>query len=111
MFLHLIRAWIGAPQRLIGMCALAWALSMQKAPLGVYCAQGQNFPFILNLGSGFRYNFSPRYATPAGLNWMHISNANLSAPQYSNYGINMFGPVIGIDVRVRRHSRHQSTGQ
>jgi hypothetical protein len=77
-----------------------------KGPLGVYFAQGQNFTFNLNMGAGARYNFSPRYAISAGLNWMHISNANLSAPAYSNYGINVYGPMLGLDIQLRRHARH-----
>ena len=77
-----------------------------KGPLGVYYAQGQNFTFTCNMGSGVRYNFNPRYAISAGLNWMHISNANLSSPQYSNYGINVYGPMFGLDVQLGRHSRH-----
>ena len=76
-----------------------------KGPLGVYYAQGQNFTFTMNMGAGARYNFSPRYAISAGLNWMHISNNNLSSPQYSNYGINVYGPMFGLDVRLRGHSR------
>lgn len=78
-----------------------------KGPLGVYYAQGQNFTFNLNMGSGVRYSFGPRYAISAGLNWMHISNGNLSAPHYSNYGINVYGPMIGIDIQMRRR-RYQS---
>jgi lipid A 3-O-deacylase PagL len=77
-----------------------------KGPLGVYYAQGQNYTFTANMGSGVRYNFNPRYAISAGLNWMHISNNNLSAPQYSNYGINVYGPMVGIDIQLRRHRRH-----
>jgi hypothetical protein len=77
-----------------------------KGPLGVYYAQGQNFTFTMNMGAGARYDFNPRYAISAGLNWMHISNNNLSAPQYSNYGINVYGPMFGIDIALRRHSRH-----
>ncbi|HLZ42682.1 MAG TPA: acyloxyacyl hydrolase [Candidatus Sulfotelmatobacter sp.] len=76
-----------------------------KGPLGVYYAQGQNFTFTLNLGAGLRYNLNSRYAFSAGLNWMHISNANLSAPSVSNYGINVYGPVFGLDILLRRHSR------
>lgn len=77
-----------------------------KGPLGVYYAQGQNFTFTCNLGSGVRYNFNPRYAISAGLNWMHLSNNNLSEPQYSNYGINVYGPMFGIDVQLRKRRRH-----
>ena len=85
---------------------LGMGLIDAKGPLGVYYAQGQNLTFTCNLGSGVRYNVNSRYAISAGLNWMHISNNNLSAPQYSNYGINVYGPVVGIDVQLRRHSRH-----
>ena len=77
-----------------------------KGPVGVYFAQGQNFTFNMNMGSGVRYNLTPRYAVSVGLNYMHISNANLSAPQYSNYGINVYGPMIGVDILLPRHSRH-----
>ena len=49
-----------------------------KGPLGVPYAQGQNFTFTINMGSGLRYNFNSRYAISAGVNYMHISNANLS---------------------------------
>ncbi len=76
-----------------------------KGPLGVYYAQGQNFTFNINMGAGARYNLSPRYGISAGLNWMHISNMNQSSPAYSNYGINVYGPMIGLDIRIRPHSR------
>ncbi len=74
-----------------------------KGPLGVRFAQGQNFTFTLNLGSGVRYNFNPRYAIQAGMNYMHISNLYLSEPRYFNYGINVYGPWVGFDVRFGKH--------
>jgi hypothetical protein len=87
-----------------------------KGPLGVPYAQGQDFTFTLNMGSGVRYNFNSRYAISAGLNWMHISNANLSEHPYEptnpnpwgfiNYGINVYGPMVGIDIQLRRHQQH-----
>ena len=76
-----------------------------KGPIGVNYAQGQNFTFNMNMGSGVRYNVNPRCAVSLGLNYMHISNANLSAPQYSNYGINVYGPMIGVDILLPRWSR------
>ncbi len=76
-----------------------------KGPLGVYYAQGQNFTFNINMGAGARYNLNRRYAISAGLNWMHISNGNLSSPAYSNYGINVYGPIIGLDIQLRPNSR------
>ncbi len=86
-----------------------WRIGMgnidAKGPLGVPYAQGEDFTFTLNMGSGVRYNFSSKYAITAGLNWMHISNANLSeGPKFHwgirNYGINVYGPMIGIVVRL-----------
>lgn len=76
-----------------------------KGPLGVYYAQGQNFTYNINMGAGARYNFNPRYAITGGLNWMHISNGNRSAPQYSNYGINVYGPMFGFEVNLKKHRR------
>ncbi len=78
-----------------------------KGPVGVPYAQGQNFTFTLNLGSGLRYNFNPRCGVSLGLNWMHISNANLSQgkpPNWGtrNYGINVYGPMVGLDMQLRR---------
>ena len=74
-----------------------------KGPLGVRYAQGQNFTFTLGLGSGVRYNFNPRYAIQAGMNYMHISNLYLSEPRFFNYGINVYGPWAGIDIRFGKH--------
>jgi hypothetical protein len=79
-----------------------------KGPLGVLYAQGQNFTFTVNMGSGVRYNFNPRYSLSAGLNWMHISNLYLSQPQFANYGINVYGPMFGIDVRIGK-PHHQAS--
>jgi hypothetical protein len=79
-----------------------------KEPLGVIWSQGQNFTFTMNMGSGVRYNFNPRYSISAGLNWMHISNLYLSEPKFPNYGINVYGPMFGIDVRIGKPHHHAS---
>jgi hypothetical protein len=77
-----------------------------KGPKGVPYAQGEDFTFTINMGSGVRYNFNPRYSLSAGLNFMHISNLDLSEgngkPNWGirNYGINVYGPMVGIDVRL-----------
>jgi len=74
-----------------------------KGPLGVAYAQGQDFTFTLNLGSGVRYNLNPRYSLEAGMHYMHISNLYLSQPKFLNYGINVYGPWVGINIRVGKH--------
>jgi hypothetical protein len=79
-----------------------------KGPAGVLYAQGQNFTFTMNMGSGVRYSFNSRYSISAGLNWMHISNLYLSEPKFSNYGINVYGPMVGIDVRLGKLRHHGS---
>ncbi len=82
-----------------------------KGPQGVLYAQGQDLTFTVNMGSGVRYNFSPRYSISAGLNFMHISNLDLSEsngkPNWGvrNYGINVYGPMVGIDIQLRGHLR------
>jgi hypothetical protein len=79
-----------------------------KEPFGVAFAQGQNFTFTLNMGSGARFNLNSRYSISAGLNWMHISNMYLSEPKFANYGINVYGPIFGLDVRLGKHRRQTS---
>ena len=84
-----------------------------KGPQGVPYAQGEDLTFTVNMGSGLRYNFSPRYSISAGLNFMHISNLDLSEgngkPSWGvrNYGINVYGPMVGIDIQLRRHQRER----
>jgi hypothetical protein len=79
-----------------------------KGPKGVPYAQGEDLTFTVNMGSGFRYNFNPRYAISAGLNFMHISNLDLSEgngkPSWGirNYGINVYGPMVGIEIQLRK---------
>ncbi len=76
-----------------------------KEPQGVLFAQGQNFTFTLMLGSGVRYNFNSTYAISVGMNYNHISNLYLSQPKYLNYGINVYGPLIGVDIRLGKPKR------
>ena len=71
-----------------------------KEPLGVQFAQGQNLTFTYSMGAGARYNFNPRYSISAGINYMHISNGYLSEPKFTNYGINVYGPMFGVDIRL-----------
>lgn len=86
-----------------------------QGPSGVLYAQGQDWTFTVNMGSGVRYNFSPRYAISAGMHFMHLSNLDMSEhpwtpqnPTYGvrNYGINVYGPMVGIDIQLRKHKRH-----
>jgi hypothetical protein len=81
-----------------------------KGPQGVQYAQGEDLTFTVQMGSGVRYNFGPRYAISAGLNFMHISNLDLSQGSgkngdwgIRNYGINVYGPMVGIVMQLGRH--------
>jgi len=76
-----------------------------KEPLGVLFAQGQDLTFTFMMGSGLRYNFNSRYAISVGLNYMHVSNLYLSEPRFPNYGINVYGPMVGLDMRLGRPKR------
>lgn len=85
-----------------------------KGPKGVLYGQGENYPeFNMNSGSGVRINFG-RYAFTAGLNYMHLSNMDLSEHKPSpadphwgpiNYGINVLGPMIGIEMQLDHRQR------
>jgi hypothetical protein len=76
-----------------------------KGPYGVPYAQGQDLTFTLMMGSGARYNFNPRYSVAAGMTYMHVSNAYLSQPRYEDLGINVYGPIVGVNVRIGRPKR------
>jgi Lipid A 3-O-deacylase (PagL) len=71
-----------------------------KGPYGVPYAQGQDLTFTLMMGSGARYNFNPRYSIAAGITYMHVSNAYLSQPRYEDLGINVYGPIVGFNMRL-----------
>jgi lipid A 3-O-deacylase PagL len=71
-----------------------------REPKGALFAQGQDFTFTVMLGAGLRYNINSRFAICAGAGYMHISNLYLSEPKYPNYGINVYGPMIGVVYRL-----------
>ena len=71
-----------------------------KGPAGVLYAQGQDLTFTLMMGSGARYNFNPRYSIAAGMTYMHVSNFYLSEPRYEDFGINVYGPIVGVNMRL-----------
>jgi len=76
-----------------------------KEPYGVAYAQGQDLTFTWMIGSGARYNFNPRTSIAAGMTYDHISNFYLSEPKYLDYGINVYGALVGINVRIGK-ARH-----
>ena len=47
-----------------------------------------------------RYNFNPRYSISAGVAYMHVSNLYLSEPKYLDEAINVYGPMVGINIRL-----------
>ena len=77
-----------------------------RGPRGVLYAQGQDLTFTLKMSSGARYNFNPRYSVSAGVLYMHVSNLYLSEPRYENFGINVYGPVLGFNVRLGKEKHH-----
>jgi hypothetical protein len=76
-----------------------------KGPYGVLYAQGQDLTFTLMVGSGARYNINPRYAVSAGVTYMHVSNFYLSEPRYEDFGINVYGPIVGVYMRLGKEKR------
>jgi Lipid A 3-O-deacylase (PagL) len=71
-----------------------------KGPDGVPYAQGQDLTFNLVMHSGARYNFNTRYSIAAGMAYTHISNFYLSEPKYENFGINVYGTMLGLYMRL-----------
>lgn len=78
-----------------------------KGPTGIRYAQGQDFTFTANAGSGVRFNFRSGRALAIGMHWMHMSNANLAGSSH-NYGINVLGPVIGFYMPLPGHHQQSS---
>jgi hypothetical protein len=71
-----------------------------QGPHGVRWGQGQDFTFTLMIGSGVRYNFNPRYSMAIGCSYMHVSNLYLSLPKNDDNGINVYGPMVGFNMRL-----------
>ncbi len=80
-----------------------------RGPDGVEYAQGQDLTFTHMVGSGVRYDFNPRYSMAAGATYMHVSNAFLSQPRYEDFGINIWGPIFGFNVRLGKPKRRFCT--
>jgi hypothetical protein len=70
--------------------------------------QGQDFTFTHMIGSGVRYNFNSRWSATAGLNYMHVSNFYLSEPAIEDYGINVYGPMFGMNIRLGKEKLHSA---
>lgn len=51
-------------------------------------------------GGGIRYGFNPRFSVEAGATYQHVSNACLSLPKYFDYGINVWGSMVGFNIRM-----------
>ena len=51
-------------------------------------------------GAGARYNFNGRYSIALGATYFHVSNAYLSEPKYDDNGINVWGPLVGFNMRL-----------
>jgi len=79
-----------------------------KGPDGVLYAQGQDLTFTFMMGSGLRYNFDPRFSFSVGATYMHVSNAYLSEPKHEDFGINVWGPIVGFNMRLGK-GKSQST--
>lgn len=73
-----------------------------KGPDEVPYAQGQDLTFTLMNGGGIRYDIDPRFSVETGATYQHISNFYLSQPKYYDYGINVWGSMVGFNIRIGR---------
>lgn len=78
-----------------------------KEPYGILYAQGQDLTFTLMMGSGARYNFNSKYSISAGMTYMHVSNFYLSEPKYEDFGINVYGPIVGVNMRIGKPKQRE----
>lgn len=47
-----------------------------------------------------RYNFSPKYGVSAGMTYMPVSNFYLSESSHEDFGINVYGAIVGVYMRL-----------
>lgn len=71
-----------------------------RGPYGVRYAQGQDMTFTLMNGGGIRYDLNPKFSVEAGASYQHVSNFYLSQPKHYDYGINVWGSMIGFNMRL-----------
>lgn len=71
-----------------------------KGPDHVVYAQGQDMTFTLMVGSGARYNLNQKFGVSAGMTYMHVSNLYLSEPRHEDFGINVYGAIVGVYMRL-----------
>ena len=96
-FVH--RNWRVAPY-FEGRCGAGFIDA--QGPHGHPLAQGEDYTFTIMTGTGFRYNFDPKWSMEIGATYMHVSNLYLSEPRYTDNGINVVGPIIGFNRRLGR---------
>lgn len=62
-------------------------------------AQGQDFVFTFMVETGVRYVINEWLEVSLGAMYQHFSNAGLSEPEFTNYGLDVLGPVAAFNVR------------
>lgn len=61
--------------------------------------QGQDFVFTFMVEAGARYIVNDRMDISLGALYQHFSNAGLSEPAQTNYGLDVLGPVVSVNFR------------
>jgi len=62
-------------------------------------AQGQDFVFTFMVEAGARYIINDWMDISLGALYQHFSNAGLSEPAQTNYGLDVLGPVVSVNFR------------
>lgn len=60
---------------------------------------GQDFNFTFDAAVGFRYDITDDWYLRLSCDYIHVSNAGLSEPQWQNKAIDAVGPEIGVGYR------------
>jgi len=62
-------------------------------------AQGQDFVFTFMVETGVRYQVNETIDLSLGALYQHFSNAGLSEPAQTNYGLDVLGPTMAIHFK------------
>lgn len=60
---------------------------------------GQDFNFTFSVATGVRYDIDERWFTRLAIVYTHISNADLSEPDYENKAVDTLGPEVSLGFK------------
>lgn len=65
-------------------------------PSGEQFGSGQDFNFLFSVAIGFRYDITDQAFLRLAAVYTHVSNADLSLPEFENKALDMIGPELSL---------------